>query len=97
VLAAVNYGDPLAIEGHAQLGELLVEQQRGADALREYQVMLALKPLDTAGANFGLAQAYRLTGDAPRARRHLLQSLETAPNFRPAQRLLLEMTGDRTP
>lgn len=97
VLAAVNYGDPLAIEGHGQLGELLVEQQRGAEALREYQVMLALKPLDTAGANFGLAQSYRLTGDAPRARRHLLQSLETAPNFRPAQRMLLEMTGDRTP
>ncbi|MET0282708.1 MAG: tetratricopeptide repeat protein [Steroidobacteraceae bacterium] len=97
VLNAVNYVDPLAVEGHAQLGELLVEQQRGADALREYQVLLGLQPLDTAGANFGLARAYRLAGDAARARRHLLQSLETAPNFRPAQRMLLEMTGDRTP
>jgi cellulose synthase operon protein C len=97
VLTAVNYGDPLAIDGHAQLGELLVDQKKGPEAVREYQVMLALKPLDTAGANFGLAQGYRLTGDMSRARRHLLQALETAPNFRPAQRMLLEMTGDRTP
>jgi cellulose synthase operon protein C len=97
VLAAVNYADPLAVDGHDRLGQLLIEQNRGADALREYQVLLALRPPDTAAANFGLARAYRLTGDAKQARRHLLESLDTAPNFRPAQRLLLEMTGDRTP
>lgn len=97
VLAAVNYADPLAIEGHDQLGQLLLAQQKGPDALREYQVLLALQPLDTAAANYGLARAYRLTGDAANARRHLLESLDTAPNYRPAQKLLLEMTGDRTP
>jgi tetratricopeptide (TPR) repeat protein len=97
VLAAVNWSDPLAADGHDRLGRLLVEQRRGADALREYQVLLALRPLDTASANFGLAQALRLTGDTVRARRHLLESLEIAPNFRPAQRMLLEMTGERTP
>lgn len=97
VLAAVNYADPLAVDGHDRLGSLLVEQGKGADALREYQVLLALAPLDTAAANFGLARAYRLTGDAQRARRHLLQSLEVAPNYRPAQRLLLEMTGEKAP
>jgi tetratricopeptide (TPR) repeat protein len=97
VFAAVNYADPLAVDGHDRLGQLLIEQNRGEDALREYQVLLALQPLDNAAANFGLARAYRLTGDAPRARRHLLQSLETAPNYRPAQRLLLEMTGESAP
>lgn len=97
VLAAVNYADPLAVDGHDRLGSLLVEQGRGAEALREYQVLLALAPLDTAAANFGLARAYQLTGDAQRARRHLLQSLEIAPNYRPAQRLLLEMTGEKVP
>ncbi|MEO6080097.1 MAG: tetratricopeptide repeat protein [Steroidobacteraceae bacterium] len=95
VLVAVNYADPLAIDGHDRLGQLLLEQNRGADALREYRVLLALHPLDTAAANFGMARAYRQTGDNSRARRHLLESLDTAPNYRPAQKLLLEMTGDR--
>jgi hypothetical protein len=53
--------------------------------------------LDTAGANFGMARAYRLTGDAAQARRRLLEALDTAPSYRPAQKLLLEMTGDRSP
>jgi hypothetical protein len=95
VLASVNYADPLAIEGHDRLGQLLLDQNRGADALREYRVLMALSPLDTATANYGLARSYRQTGDNAQARRHLLESLDTAPNFRPAQKLLLEMTGDR--
>src|SRR5690606_11018111 len=97
VLAALNWSDPLVVDSHDQLGRLLIEQNRGAEALREYEVMLALQPLDTAAANYGMARSLRLTGDQARARRHLLQSLETAPNYRPAQRLLLEMTGERTP
>ncbi len=97
VLDAVNYVDPLAPAGHAELGELLLATNRPADALREYQVLLALAPLDTAGANYGLARAARATGDAAAARRHLLQALETAPRFRPAQKLLLEMTGEESP
>jgi tetratricopeptide (TPR) repeat protein len=94
VLDAVNYVDPLNIAGHSQLGELLLTNNDAAGALREYQVLLALSPLDTAAAHFGLARAWRATGDGARARRHLLQALETAPHFRPAQKLLLEMTGD---
>ena len=97
VLAAVNYADPLTVDGHDQLGALLLAQRKGPEALREYQVLLALQPLDTAAANYGLARAYRLTGDAAEARRRLLEALDTAPNYRPAQKLLLEMTGDRTP
>lgn len=95
VLSALNWSDPLVPDSHDLLGRLLVEQRRGADALREYQVLLALRPLDTAAANFGLARALRLTGDLVQARRRLLQSLETAPNYRPAQRMLLELTGER--
>lgn len=97
MLAAVNYADPLTVDGHDQLGALLLAQRKGPEALREYQVLLALQPLDTAAANYGLARAYRLTGDAAEARRRLLEALDTAPNYRPAQKLLLEMTGDRTP
>ena len=97
VLSAVNYADPLTPDGHDQLGNLLLASNKGKEALREYQVLLALQPLDTAAANYGLARAYRETGDAANARRHLLESLDTAPNYRPAQKLLLEMTGDRPP
>ncbi len=97
VLAALNWSDPLVPDDHDRLGRLLIEQQRGAEAVREYEVLLALQPLDTAAANYGMARALQLTGEPARARRHLLQSLETAPNYRPAQRLLLEMTGERTP
>jgi hypothetical protein len=42
-----------------------------------------------------MARSFRQTGDNAQARRYLLESLDTAPNFRPAQKLLLEMTGDR--
>jgi cellulose synthase operon protein C len=97
VLASVNYSDPLAAAGHDKLGDLLLANGKGSEALREYQVLLALQPLDTATAKFGLARAYRQTGDAANARRSLLESLDTAPNYRPAQKLLLEMTGDRPP
>jgi tetratricopeptide (TPR) repeat protein len=95
VLTAVNYADPLSVAAHEQLGSLLIAQKKGAEALREYQVLLALQPLDTAAANFGLARAYRLTGDVAETRRRLLEALDTAPNFRPAQKFLLEITGDR--
>jgi tetratricopeptide (TPR) repeat protein len=95
VLAAVNYADPLVTDGHDQLGKLLLAAKKGDAALREYQVLLQLQPGDTAVANFGAASAYRQMGDNTKARRALLQSLETAPNYRPAQHLLLEMTGEK--
>src|SRR5690606_30433149 len=95
VLAALNWSDPLVPDDHDRLGRLLIEQNRAGEAVREYEVLLALQPLDTAAANFGMARALRLAGEEARAKRHLLQSLETAPNYRPAQRLLLEMTGER--
>jgi tetratricopeptide (TPR) repeat protein len=97
VLAAVNFADPLTTQGHDRLGQLLLAENKGGDALREYQVLLSLQPGDTAIANFGLARSYRMLGDVGQARRHLLESLEIAPNYRPAQHLLLEMTGEKAP
>jgi tetratricopeptide (TPR) repeat protein len=97
VLAALNYVDPLAAPTHARLGERYLAAGRGADALREFRVLLALDPLDTATANFGLARAHRLAGDLTLTRRHLLEALETAPQYRPAQKLLLDIIGDRQP
>lgn len=97
VLEAVNYVDPLAPAGHARLGDLLLALERPAEALREFQVLQALGPLDGAAADYGLARALWGTGDATRARRAVLRALEAAPRFRPAQKLLLEMTGETSP
>jgi tetratricopeptide (TPR) repeat protein len=61
--------------------------------VREYQVLLAMNPLDRADPHYNLARAYHKMKDRDKMRRHLLLALEAAPNFRPAQKLLLETTA----
>jgi len=97
VREAVNYADPLAAPDHALLGDLQLGAGHAADALREFTVLLALDSQDPAAAHLGLARAQWLTGNRPLARLHVLQALEIAPHFRPAQKLLLEMRGDTAP
>jgi Flp pilus assembly protein TadD len=97
ILEAINYGDPLRAAGHRELGDRLLAANRGGDAQREFRVLLALDPQDAATARFGLARAAQLAGDTVDARRQLLQSLEIAPTYRPAQKLLLELTKDAAP
>ena len=53
--------------------------------------MVALNPLDKAGAQFKLAQAYYAAGQRDKAEESVLASLEAAPGYRPAQKLLLEI------
>ena len=97
VREAVNLVDPLAVADHAQLGELLLGAQRPADALTEYTVLLQLDTQDPAAAHLGAARALVAAGNAAPARRHLLQALEIAPHFRPAQNLLLQLRGESPP
>jgi tetratricopeptide (TPR) repeat protein len=97
VLESINYSDPLRAAGHRDLGEKLLAAKRPAEAAREFRVLLALEPQDFATAQFGLARAARDGGDARAARRHVLQALEVAPSYRPAQKLLLELTEDPAP
>jgi tetratricopeptide (TPR) repeat protein len=97
VREAVNLVDPLKPADHAQLGELLLAAGRPADALTEYTVLLQLDPQDPAAAHLGAARALAASGNAAPARRHLLQALEIAPHFRPAQTLLLELRGESPP
>ena len=47
-------------------------------------------PLDQASAQFNLAHAYFAAGQREQAEDHLLASLEAAPGYRPAQKLLLQ-------
>lgn len=95
VLAAVNYADPLNAQQHRTLGEEWLSAGRADDSLREFQVLLALDAHDPATAHFGMARALRAQGDAAASRRHLLDALETAPHYKPAQALLLQTIEER--
>ena len=97
VLAAVNYADPLAVEGHDRLGQLLLGTEQGCR--RAARVSGAAGAAAARHRHRELRPGARVSPDRRQhpARRHLLESLDTAPNYRPAQKLLLEMTGDRTP
>ena len=82
---------PLDGEVHGRLGDWMLAEDRAAGALREYRALLATDPHDTAGAHYRLATAYRKLEDEARTREHLLYALETAPHYREAQQLLLEI------
>jgi tetratricopeptide (TPR) repeat protein len=92
-LDEVLYIWPADEELHVKLGDLLLEAGRNQEALREYQAAVAMEPLDKAAAHFRLAETYYTLRDSERARRHVLMSLEAAPSYRPAQQLLLKLTG----
>ena len=70
---------------------MLLEDQRAGEALTEYSIALALNPHDKATAYYRMANAYHELGDDEQSEDHLLQALDVAPNFRPAQRLLLDL------
>ncbi|TDJ37859.1 MAG: tetratricopeptide repeat protein [Gammaproteobacteria bacterium] len=91
VLTSVNLVDPLDQELHGTLGDMLLEAERAQEALTEYSIALALNPHDKAAANYRMASAHHRLGNDEQSQDHLLQALDIAPNFRPAQRLLLDL------
>jgi len=50
-------------------------------------------PADPAAAHLGLALAYKMENRPDQARDEVISALEAAPNFKPAQKLLLELSG----
>jgi cellulose synthase operon protein C len=91
-LARLNYIDPVKDEElHRRLGDLLLAQQQYAGAIREYSALIASNPVDQAGAQFDLAQAYYAAGQKDKAQSSVLAALEIAPGYRPAQKLLLKL------
>jgi tetratricopeptide (TPR) repeat protein len=91
-LDRINYIYPVNDEQlHRHLGDLWFAQNNYSGAIREYGAVLAMHPLDMASAQFNLAQAYFAAGQADKAEENVLQALETAPDYRPAQRLLLQL------
>lgn len=91
-LDRINYIDPVHDqELHRHLGALWLEQKNYAGAIREYSAVVAFHPLDVASAQFDLARAYFEAGQRDKAEDAVLASLEVAPDYRPAQKLLLQI------
>jgi cellulose synthase operon protein C len=76
---------------HRHLGDLLLAQKQYEGAIREYAALVASNPADKAGAQYCLAQAYFAANEKDKAEESVLAALETAPGYRPAQKLLLEL------
>ncbi len=93
-LERLNYVNPLDQDLHEKLGALYMKTGGNDLAVREYEVLVALKPLDTAGSHYNLAKAYNAQGRKDKAREEALTALEAAPDYRPAQKLLLEVSRD---
>ena len=82
---------PLRSGVHLEFGDQLTAADRPADALVEYQALLAMNPQDLADAHYRLAKTYVALEDRAKGREHLLYALEIAPHYREAQQLLLEV------
>jgi cellulose synthase operon protein C len=90
-LDRINYIYPVDEDLHRTLGNLWLTQQNYAGAIREYTAVVAMHPLDKASAEFDLAEAYFEDGQRDKAEDNVLQALEAAPDYRPAQKLLLQL------
>jgi tetratricopeptide (TPR) repeat protein len=94
-LKRINYIYPVQDEDlHKRLGDLYMELGQVDSARVEYEVVIASKPIDPAGAHFRLAEAFRKANRTDLAQEQLLMSLEAAPGYRPAQKMLLELNRE---
>jgi tetratricopeptide (TPR) repeat protein len=93
VLNRLNFVYPMDNGAHRTLGGLWLDQGNHAGAIREFQAVLAHIPvIDPAQSHYDLARAYNANHQPDQAKEELLSSLEAAPGFRPAQKLLLELS-----
>lgn len=87
------YVNPFDYAPHARAGELLMQCNDAAGALKEFQAALALEPPNEAEAHYNVARAFDTLGQKAEAKRALLRALEAAPSYEKAQELLLKITG----
>ncbi len=91
-LSKLNYIYPEDDEIHRRLGGLLLQGGDAPGAVREYRAVLSLKPADIAQSHYDLAKALRAAHRSDEAKDQVLMALEAAPDFKPAQQLLLELS-----
>jgi len=94
VLDRLNYIYPMDNEVHQQLGELDLALGNTGGAVRELHSVAVHNPIDPAKAHYELARAYQLNHQTEKAKDEVLAALETAPGYRQAQKLLLELSAD---
>jgi tetratricopeptide (TPR) repeat protein len=93
-LEKVNYIYPIKDDTmHKRLGTMYLMLNNPTSAVREFNAWLAEKPNDKADAHYHLARAFQAARQPDKAEEHVLEALETAPGFRPAQKLLLELNA----
>jgi tetratricopeptide (TPR) repeat protein len=91
---AINPLVPAPYRHLATAAEAAGERSVAIDAQR---ALLVLEPLDLAETHFRLARLLHEDGQLEQARRHVLQSLEQAPRYLDAHRLLLEIVDNQKP
>ncbi len=76
---------------HRQLGQLHEKRNQWLAAAVEYNAIASAKPVDPAAAHFDVARVLYAAGKLEEARSEVMQSLEAAPGYRAAQKLLLQL------
>ena len=89
---SLTYIYPEDEEIHYRLGGLLLDRGDASGAIREYQAVLQLQPGDPAESHYDLAKAFRAARRIEEAKNQVLLALEAAPDFKPAQQLLLQLS-----
>jgi tetratricopeptide (TPR) repeat protein len=89
-LLAVN---PLLPAAHRYLSLAAEKTSDDATSVSSLSALTRLNPLDRADVHFRLASALFRQDELVQAKRHVLISLEHAPRYRDAHRLLLEIRG----
>jgi len=85
--------DPFDADAQAAVGRLALDRGDVEAAVQAFRTVLALQPVDRAGAHTDLAESYLLAGNRGEARRQTLAALEIAPSYERAQDLLLDLAG----
>ena len=95
VLEKLNVIYPMDPEAHRMLGTWYLDLNNVKGALREYNAVVVKNPLDPAQAHYDLARAFLADHQTEKANEECLNALEAAPSFRPAQKLLLELSNSQ--
>lgn len=89
--------NPLVPAPYRQLAAAAEATERRGVAIEAHRALLVLDPLDLAETHFRLAKLLKAEGESQEARRHVVQSLEQAPRYLAAHRLLLELAEPEKP
>jgi len=86
--------EPYDIPTRDRLAGLYHQRGLHPHVVQERRAILALNPVDRANAYYELARSLYNNNEIEAAKRAVLQSLELAPGFREAQKLLLACVGE---